>query len=139
MNARIYCSKTLRVLTFLAVGVASASAFAQSAEYRRGYEKGFRDGQESMERERGRGREVSARIHIVSARYGTRNATCDARDALQSASGSRRDLEIRVDNDLCGDPAEGRHKALVVDYRCGDGPRKRVEAAESETMFLSCR
>lgn len=139
MNAQFFCRKTLRVLTFVALGVASASAFAQSAEYRRGYEKGFRDGQESMERERGHGREMSARINIVSARYGTRDSTCDARDAIQTFAGSRRDLEIRVNNDLCGDPAEGRHKALVVDYRCGDGPRKRIESRESETMFLSCR
>jgi hypothetical protein len=137
MNARIYCWKTLRVLTFLAFGAASASAVAQSAEYRRGYEKGFQDGQASMER--GRGREFSARIHIVMARYGTRDSTCDARDAIESFAGSRRDVEIRVNNDLCGDPAEGRHKVLVVDYRCGDGPRKRIETRESETMFLSCR
>ena len=138
MDARFFCNNTLRVLTLITLGATATSAFSQSAEYRRGYEKGFRDGQESMERERGR-EYSSARIQILTARYGTRDSSCDARDTIRSFAGSRRDVEIRVNNDLCGDPAEGRHKVLVVDYRCGDGARKRLETRESDTMFLSCR
>ena len=137
MNARFFCKNALRVLSFLALGAVTASAFSQSAEYRRGYEAGFRDGQASMEREGGR--EHWGRINILSARYGTRDSSCDARDTIRSYAGSRRDVEIRVNNDLCGDPAQGRHKMLVVEYRCGDGPRKRIETRESDTMFLSCR
>lgn len=128
----------LHALGFIALGAMSVSAFAQSAEYRRGYDQGYRDGIEAQSRQGQQG-EAVGRIIIEEASYGTRDASCDIRDRVQQAVGWRRNFSITANNDLCGDPAPNRVKRLDVRYRCGDGQALRVQTREGGTVTLNCR
>lgn len=128
----------LHALGLIALGAISVSAFAQSAEYRRGYDQGYRDGLEAQSRQEQQG-EPAGRIIIEEASYGTRDASCDVRDRLQQAVGWRRNISIAATNDLCGDPAPNRVKRLDVRYRCGDGQTFRVQTREGGTATLNCR
>lgn len=126
-----------RLAAVLVLAGATTSTFAQSAEYRRGYEDGYAAGQRAASDDRGPGRGWN-RVHIEEAEYGIPGAMCDARE------GVRRELErnngaIRVDNNLCGDPAPHQRKRLRVIYRCRDTAPARAFANERETLKLSCR
>ncbi|MDB5746582.1 MAG: hypothetical protein JWP72_1430 [Massilia sp.] len=131
----------VRTAAILALTAASTSAFAQSAEYRRGYDDGFAAGQRAAgdnRDDRGRGGPGRGGIRIESAEYGARGAMCDARQAV------RREIErnggaVLAGNHLCGDPARRVEKRLSVVYRCGGDEPLRVVARENETLRLSCR
>jgi hypothetical protein len=125
----------VRIAAIVALAAASASAFAQSNDYRRGYEDGFAAGQRAAGEGRGH---RDWRVHIEEAEYGTRGAMCDARDAVRRQV-ERNDGVVHVGNELCGDPANGAEKHLRVIYRCGDGEPQRAGAREHETLRLSCR
>lgn len=133
----------IRVAAVLALAAASASTFAQSGEYRRGYEGGYGEGYaERMQGprddryDRG-GRYGRGWVQIEEAEYGLRGANCDAR------RGARREIErtgvVVAHNDLCGDPARGQQKRLRIIYRCGDSEPMRAFAREGETLRLRCR
>jgi hypothetical protein len=127
----------IRIAAVLALTAASTSAFAQSAEYRRGYDEGYAAGMRAAGGDRdgrpGRG----GGLRIDEAEWGIRGAACDARE------GVRRELDrngfVKAHNDLCGDPAPRQEKRLRVIYRCGDGAPTRAVAMEGQTMRLSCR
>ena len=123
----------IRIAAVLALTAASSSAFAQSAEYRRGYDAGFAAGQRATSDDRGRGN----RLRVLEATYGGRGKVCDARREVRDAI--ERNGALRVDNGLCGDPNPGVQKRLEVVYRCGDDEPQRVGARENETLRLSCR
>lgn len=131
--------QTLYIAAFAALGALSATACAQSNEYRQGYDQGYRDGtevQSHMEHREG----PAGRIIIEEAHYGSREGGfCEPRDAIQHAIGWRRHVDIHVGNELCGDPAPRHPKHLEVRYRCGDGQPMRAEAAEDSVMSLSCQ
>ena len=137
MDTKFTPTKTLSVLAFVMLGLLSAPAFSQSAEYRRGYDQGYRDGAEAATAQAQPG--GMGRIIIVEAIYGTRGASCNALDAIQQSSGRRRHLEVRANNDLCGDPAPKQPKRLAITYRCGDGPEQRVVGREGSVVVMSCR
>lgn len=126
-----------RIAAILALGAASASALAQSNEYRRGYEAGFAAGQRAAYEGRER-REDWPRIHIEDAEYGARGALCDARRAVHEQA-EHNDGAVHADNQLCGDPAPGIPKYLRIVYRCNDSAPMRVVMREGETLRLSCR
>jgi aldehyde:ferredoxin oxidoreductase len=126
----------IRIAAILALTAASTSTFAQSNEYRRGYQDGFAAGQRAASEEGGHRRDW--RVHIEEAVYGTRDARCDARDAVRDRV-ERNNGAVHVDNALCGDPARGADKYLRIIYRCGDGEPQRAAAREHETIQLSCR
>ena len=127
-----------RIVAVLALTAASTSAFAQSADYRRGYDDGYAAGQRDSRGDRGdRGRSDWG-IRIEEADYGTRGAMCDARRAVRQAVERSGDA-VPVGNHLCGDPAVGAIKRLSVVYRCGNGEALRVSAREGETLRLGCR
>ena len=128
----------LCALGFITLCALSVSAFAQSREYQRGYDQGYRDGAEAQIRQDQQDG-PAARILIEEANYGTREASCDARDTLQNAVGWRRNVSITANNQLCGDPAPNRPKQLYVVYRCGDGPALRARTREGGTVTLNCR
>ena len=126
----------VRTAAILALAAASTTAFAQTAEYRRGYDDGYAAAQRAGD-DRGRGQGRNA-IRIESAEYGARGAMCDARQSV------RRDMErtggtIIAGNQLCGDPAPRVEKRLSVVYRCGGDEAMRVVAREGETLRLNCR
>jgi hypothetical protein len=127
----------MRIAAVLALTAATTSAFAQSGEYRRGYEDGFAAGQRAARDDRG-GPRGWGRVHIEEAEYGVRGAYCDARQAVRNEV-ERKDGAVLAGNQLCGDPARGTSKALRVVYRCGDSEPVRVVAREYETVRLSCR
>jgi hypothetical protein len=126
----------VRIAAMLSLTVLSTASFAQSNEYRRGYEEGFAAGQRAAFEERGEHR--GWRMHIEEAEYGARGAMCDARDAVRDQI-ERNDGAVHADNKLCGDPARGAKKHLRVVYRCGDSEPQQVFAREYETIRLSCR
>jgi len=136
-NARQQLIRMAAVLTLIG---ASSAAFAQSAEYRRGYDDGYAAGQRDARENRGGpgGPMAWGRLHIDEAEYGARGATCNARrgvrDQLERNRGS-----IVVGNQLCGDPAPGEEKRLRLVYRCGDSAAARAFAREGETLRLNCR
>ena len=126
----------VRTAAILALTVASTSAFAQSAEYRRGYDDGFAAGQRAGDDRGGRGQGRGG-VRVEEAQYGARGAMCDARQAV------RREIErnggaVLAGNHLCGDPASRVEKRLSVVYRCGGDAPLRVVARENETLRLSC-
>lgn len=129
----------LRIAVFAALGAMSAVACAQSAEYRRGYDQGYRDGMEAQSHTDQSGGPVG-RIIIEEANYGSRDGGfCHPRDVIQRVAGWRRHIEITANNELCGDPAQGRQKHLEIRYRCGDGPSARAEAPENGMISISCQ
>lgn len=126
----------LRIAAVLALSAASVSVFAQSGEYRRGYDEGFAAGQRAAHE--GGGRPGGPRIHIEEAMYGARGAECDARRAVHDAV-ERNNGSVTASNQLCGDPARGAPKHLRIVYRCGDSRPASVTARENERLQLSCR
>ncbi|MGZ5200488.1 MAG: hypothetical protein ACXWC4_12020 [Telluria sp.] len=126
----------VRIAAILTLTAISTSTFAQSNEYRRGYEAGFAAGQRAGLDERGHHRDW--RVHIEEAEYGVRGAMCDAREAVRDQV-ERNNGAVHAGNELCGDPARGAQKLLRIIYRCGDSEPLRVVAREHETLSLSCR
>jgi hypothetical protein len=126
----------MRIATVLVLTAASTSAFAQSEEYRRGYEAGFAAGQSARD-DRGE-HSGQNRLHIEEAEYGVRGSMCDARrgvrDEIERTGGA-----VVAHNQLCGDPAPGEQKRLRVVYRCGDSEPARAFAREGQTLRLRCR
>jgi hypothetical protein len=125
----------MHIAAVLTLTAASTSAFAQSAEYRRGFEDGYVAGERSAMNHRG---EEGDRLHILRADYGVRGSTCDARRAVRDSLERNRGAVIANDR-LCGDSARGRKKTLRVVYRCGDREPVEVSARQYDTLRLSCR
>ncbi|MFL6710901.1 MAG: hypothetical protein ACJ8HI_22095 [Massilia sp.] len=122
----------------------SVSAMAQSQEYRRGYEQGFRDGQaQAQGGPRGGGYHDGGprqpRIEIEKADYGIRDAYCDARPAVRQATARGSNFSVTASNNLCGDPAPRSRKRLTVVYRCGDSNVMRAQADEGDALTLNCQ
>ena len=116
----------------------STAVLAQSEEYRRGYDQGYRDGAAAGRNGQGRAGYAS-RIRIDEALYGVRGAACDARGALQQRLASPQGGAVLADNQLCGDPAPGQPKQLTLRYRCADGATQRAVATENSVISLDCR
>ena len=139
MNSPYPLKQVVSVLVFATLGLLAGSASAQTADYRRGYDQGSRDAMEASRDQHGPSGPARGYITVVDAKYGFRGDVCDARQSVQQAAAMRRHVDIRVNNDLCGDPASGRIKRLTIVYRCGDGPEQRVAGAENTQLAMSCR
>jgi len=134
-----YKKMLLCVVAGFTLAGASGLASAQSAEYRQGYEQGYRDGADAQRHADAGGGPVG-NIIIEEAHYGRRDrGMCDAREAIQREIGWRRHFDIHVGNELCGDPAPNEPKHLHVRYRCGNSQSAEAEAPESSVMALSCQ
>jgi hypothetical protein len=132
-------SRSMSVLGFAALVLVAGSAHSQSAEYRRGYDQGYRDGAAAAGNQspypNGMGQ-----ITISSALYGIRGARCDARDSLQALVAGKRRIDVKVDNDPCGDPAPNQaNKQMNVIYSCGNGSERRVSGPEGSILTIGCR
>lgn len=123
---------------FTTLCMVSSIVSAQSAEYRRGYDQGYRDAIEAQRRQQHHS-ESRLPIEIEDAQYGMRGASCDARAQLQQAVGWRRHVSIAVNNNLCGDPVPGVQKRLRITYRCDNGEVFEVRGAEGNVVTLYCR
>ena len=116
----------------------ASAAVAQSREFQRGYDQGYRDAMEAAQSQNP-GPDRRGRIVLERAVYGFRGEVCDATDAVRSAAGGRRNVTITANNDLCGDSAPNRPKTLTVTYRCADDAVRRASVREGSAMTLSCR
>ena len=126
----------MRIAAVLALTAAAGSAFAQSADYRRGYEDGYAAGQRDDRDDRGGSDRGSLRI--LEADYGVRGSSCNARRSVRDAVERNRGVVVANDK-LCGDSAPGKVKRLQVVYRCGDSEPVRATARQGDTLRLSCR
>ena len=125
----------IRIAAVLALTAASTGAFAQSAEYRRGYDDGYAAGQRAaQDNDRRPGR---SRVHIEEAEYGAHGRSCDPN--VRVSREIERTGAVLVRNELCGDPAPGEEKHLRIIYRCGNSEPMRAFAREGETLRVSCR
>lgn len=129
----------IRIAAVLALSAATTAAFAQSADYRRGYDDGYAAGQREARDDRGGpgDRGPWGRLHIDEAEYGARGANCDARRSVHEQAMRNRG-NIEVNNQLCGDPAPREQKRLRLVYRCGDSAPARAFAREGERLRLNC-
>lgn len=136
-----YCKLALAACTLLA----TAGAFAQSAEYRRGYDDGYRAGRDSVRSPQHSDRgddgrqQMRIRIRILDARYGRGRRLCDARPAVQQIVNQQGETDFEVSNNLCGDSAPGETKTLEVTYQCGRDNPVRASADEGRGMRIRCR
>lgn len=154
-NTSSALAPALKLIAAATLCAASVSVWAQSPEYRRGYDDGFRAGQQSQQQPGGypqggypqggfppsgfdRGNR-GPRIEILDARYGRGNRACDARGSVQAIVDQQGGAPFEVNNNLCGDPAPNQPKALDVTYRCGGSGPVRVSASETQGMRIACR
>lgn len=128
----------MRIAAVIALTASSASAFAQSDEYRRGYEDGFAAGQRAGNDDRGNPRGGWGRVRVEEAEYGLHGATCDARRAVRDEV-ARNDGVVRATNQLCGDPVPRQQKRLRIVYRCGNSEPVSITLRENESTRLTCR
>ena len=76
-------------------------------------------------------------ITVVDSVYGAAGRECNASRAVANRCNGRRDCQVRADNGLCGDPALGNPKTLVINYRCRGEIRQSV-AREGTMARLGC-
>lgn len=127
----IHKQHIMRIAAVLALTAASTSVFAQSADYRRGYEDGYAAALDG----RGPGR---GGLHIVEANYGVRGSVCNARRSVRDQVELNRGVVVANDR-LCGDSAPGKVKRLQIVYRCDGSEPLRVVARQGDSLRLSCR
>ena len=139
MTPGLSFKRVVSVLSLTAFAMTAGSAFAQSAEYRRGYDQGYRDGAAAAGAQ-AQYPNAMGQITISSALYGVRGARCDARDSLQALAAGRSRVDVKVDNALCGDPAPNQpNKQMTVSYSCGNGGERRVGGPEGTILAIICR
>ncbi|GIL38828.1 hypothetical protein [Roseiterribacter gracilis] len=77
-------------------------------------------------------------VHISDATWRAPDGRqCNAKRAVERQCDGRESCRVEADNDLCGDPAIGVGKKLVIGYKCGDG-RVEVTVNEHKSVSLSC-
>ena len=140
-------ARVLGCMGAVVLTMASTSAFAQSREWQRGYDAGFRDGFAAGQNAGSGGvppfqpppgnRPQPGRLVIDDAQFGIRGATCDARWAVQSAVDRHGPNRIYASTQLCGDPAPNRAKTLWVTSRCENRRPVSVSAPEGRWLNLN--
>jgi len=81
-------------------------------------------------------------IIVRQAQYGLPGGggkTCSAYWPVSNLCGGQRSCEIKVNNDLCGDPAPGSRKMLFVRWQCDPDTREYFDnVQEYATMKIAC-
>lgn len=128
---------SLCIVAFALLSAVSASASAQSNEFRQGYDQGYRDNAEAQGQP-GHGNQ-EGRITVEEARYGSlEDGFCDARESIQHSIGWRRHADIHAGSELCGSPSTTHVKHLEVRYHCGTNQPLHADAQENGVLSLSC-
>lgn len=73
-------------------------------------------------------------LYIISARYGVDNRWRDVSKQLREKIRNNA-ISVKVSNDIAGDPAAGKAKALRVEYAL-DGERKIAKAQEHQWLHI---
>jgi len=156
MNDLHAASSARRGLPALFLGLAATaclglapSAFAQHPEYQRGYREGYDQGfQQGYDRAMRENRPPPAAvvpmppprpgIYVLRAWYGSsERRACDLTGRMARHFNGRSSQSVAVTNNLCGDPAPGERKEMVIEYSCGAEAR-RASAYEHRTLSISC-
>jgi len=141
-------TSTLACVVTLAL---SCAVHAQSPDYQQGYKEGFDQGfKQGYDRAVQDGRvppppavvappPVPKRgIEVLRAWYGeSERRSCDATGWVMRRFNHRSSASADVTNQICGDPAPGQRKELVVEYMCG-AETKRASAYEHRSLSISC-
>ena len=144
MARKIATLRLVGLIGVLALGAASSTVSAQSREWQRGYEQGFRDGVASVQ---GGGIPPfqpppagwqSGRLIVQEASFGVRGSTCDARPAVQSIVDRHGPNRVYASTQLCGDPAPNRAKTLWITYSCDGRRPTNVSAPEGRWLDMRC-
>ena len=77
-------------------------------------------------------------IRILDAYYGRSGYSCDATRALLHQCDGHGQCQVVASNRLCGDPARGKVKELIINYSCGRG-NASVQATEGEVAYIDCQ
>ncbi|KZE32537.1 hypothetical protein IMF23_15620 [Chelatococcus daeguensis] len=81
-------------------------------------------------------------IVVRQAQYGLPGGggkTCSAYSSVSNLCLGRSSCEIKVNNELCGDPAPGSRKTLFVSWQCDPDNREYFDSAqEYATMTIAC-
>lgn len=141
-------ARVLGCIGAAALTMASTSVFAQSRDWQRGYDAGFRDGFAAGQNAGSggvppfqpppAGNWQQGRLVVEEALFGIRGLTCDARWAVQSTVDRQGPNRIYASTQLCGDPAPNRAKTLWVTYRCDNRRPVSVSAPEGRWLNLNC-
>ena len=144
MAFKFASARVAGLVAVLALGAVSSTALAQSREWQRGYDQGFRDGVASVQ---GGGVPPfqpppagwqTGRLVIQEAVFGVRGGTCDARPAVQSIVDRNGPNRVYASTQLCGDPAPNRPKTLWITYSCDNRRPVSVSAPEGRWLNLNC-
>lgn len=134
-------------------------AAAQSGDYqqgyREGYDQGFKQGYDRAMREGSAAAPGNAApgyapgyavpaapvpkrgIIVTRAWYGDGSRSCNLTGWAARHFNNRTSQSVAVTNNICGDPAPGQRKELVVEYMCG-AETKRESAYEHRNLSISC-
>ena len=128
------------IAALLTLAAASTSVFAQSADYRRGYDDGYAAAQRDAREDGGRGDRGRDRsyLQILEAAYYGPDGSCNARRGVRAEVEENRGV-VAASDKLCGDPDVGARKTLRIVYRCGDDAPQRLVVRQYEKARLSCR
>lgn len=122
----------LPVLALLAACVSDAPrGNPPPPRYETEYERGYRDAAGAPRPN------VYGPIAVSRATYGTWKHSCNATSLIAGRASGRHHFQMRVSNDMCGDPDHGKAKSLDVSYYCGNYA-KTASAREHDTLTLSC-
>lgn len=149
-------TRARRRLPALLLGLAAAAcfgaapaAYAQHPEYQRGYREGYDQGfQQGYDRAMRENRPPPPAvvpmppprrgIYVLRAWYGNgERRACDLTGRMARQFNGRPSQSVEVTNQLCGDPAPGERKELVIEYSCG-AENRRASAFEHRTLSISC-
>jgi len=149
-RARRASAALLLGLAATASACLAPSAYAQHPEYQRGYREGYDQGfQQGYDRAMHENRppppavvvpvEPPRRgIYVLRAWYGeSERRACDLTGWAARRFNGRASQSVAVTNQMCGDPAPGERKELVIEYSCGAEPR-RASAYEHRSLSISC-
>ena len=146
VSIRATCARRGARVLLLGMAVAAClgaapAAHAQHPEYQRGYREGY---DRAMRENRPPPPAVVPMppprrgIYVLRAWYGNgERRACDLTGRMARHFNGRPSQSIEVTNQLCGDPAPGDRKELVIEYSCG-AENRRASAYEHRTLSISC-
>ena len=77
-------------------------------------------------------------VHISDATYAAGNlGHCDASQPLRDRCEGQASCDVHADDRLCGDPARGQRKTLIIGYKCG-GKRRELRLLQDQSARLHC-
>ena len=79
-----------------------------------------------------------SRIYVAQALYGIESSSCDATDRFVQSCNEQANCYVKVNNNLCGDPARGQRKSAEITCWC-DGQLQALQVRENGTAALNCR